>query len=163
MSGRLRIALIGCGWSSRNHLHAWQTLASEGAELIGVADVDPEKARRAAEEFKVPAFSGAGELLDELRPDLIDIVTPVSSHRELVSIAAERGIGAIVQKPIARDWAECLAMADSVEKRGGLRGLTLLIHFDGRATKSMMGPRQSSKVRCFIASHWMHMCRQNIC
>ena len=75
-----------------------------------------EKARRAAEELKVPAFSGAGELLDELRPDLVDIVTPVGSHRELVSIAAERGIGAIVQKPIARDWAECLAMADAVRR-----------------------------------------------
>ena len=33
-------------------------------------------------------------------------------------MAAERGIGAIVQKPMARDWSECLAMASDVRSAG---------------------------------------------
>ena len=56
--GPLKVGLIGCGWYAQNHLHAWRQLASEGAELIGVAAVDHQKARRAAETFKVLALSG---------------------------------------------------------------------------------------------------------
>ena len=114
----LRVAVVGCGWYAPNHAHSWRALASDGAELVGVADVDGDKAARAGAEFQVSAFSDAGQLIDALRPDLIDIVTTVGSHRELVTLAARRRIGAIVQKPMARNWDECLAMADDVRRAG---------------------------------------------
>jgi len=114
----VRIGLIGCGWYAQNHLHAWRQLAAEGASLVGVADTVMEKARRASEAFGVPAFSAADALIDEMRPDIVDIVTTVGSHRELVGLAARRGVGAIVQKPMASDWTECLAIAADVNRCG---------------------------------------------
>lgn len=66
----LRIGLIGCGWCAPNHLHAWQHLAPQGAVLIGVADIDPEKARRTADKFNVPAFSDAATFIDNQQPDI---------------------------------------------------------------------------------------------
>lgn len=115
---RLRVGLVGCGWWSRTHLHAWQDLASEGAELIGVADVDRSKAEAAGLAFGVPAFESLGELVDVLQPDVVDIVTTVESHRDLALQAAARGVGIVLQKPMARDWLECLEIAEAVEHAG---------------------------------------------
>ena len=114
----MRVGLIGCGWYSQNHLHAWQDLQPAGADLVGVTDIDPAKAAAAAERFRVPAFATAEALIEASRPDVVDIVTTVGSHTQLVSLAASHGVGAIVQKPMAVDWDDCLAMAAAVRSAG---------------------------------------------
>lgn len=134
----LRIGLIGCGWYAQNHLHAWQDLAPEGAELVGVTDIDPDKAAAAAAKFDVPAFRTAEALIEGAKPDLVDIVTTVGSHTELVTLAARRGVGAIVQKPMARDWSDCLVMADAVRASGIYFG----VHENFRFQAPIMRVRQ---------------------
>jgi predicted dehydrogenase len=46
-----RVALIGCGFFADNHLHAWSELAD--VDIVGVCDLVPEKAEKAAEKFGV--------------------------------------------------------------------------------------------------------------
>jgi predicted dehydrogenase len=121
--GPLRVGLVGCGWYGQNHLHAWRALGAEGAALVGVADIDADKAAAAAQRFGVPAFPGLEALIEGVRPDLVDIVTTVGSHRTLVEAAAVRRVAAIVQKPMARDWSECLAMAKAVRAGGIFFGI----------------------------------------
>jgi len=52
MTERVRVGVIGCGFFARNHLHAWQDLAPAGADLVAVCDIDPAKAKAAAEAFE---------------------------------------------------------------------------------------------------------------
>lgn len=134
----MRVGLIGCGWYAQNHLHAWQDLSTSGAVLVGVTDIDPAKAAAAAERFGVPVFATAEELIDATKPDLVDIVTTVGSHTELVSLAARKGVGAIVQKPMAKDWADCLAMAEAVRSAGIFFG----VHENFRFQAPIMRVRQ---------------------
>ena len=110
--GRPRAAVIGCGFFAQNHLHAWRDLAAEGlVELVALCDLDPAKAAAAARAFGVPRhYADAAAMLAAERPDFVDIVTTMPSHRRLVELAAAERVPAIVQKPFAPTIGDCRAM-----------------------------------------------------
>ncbi len=113
-----RIALIGCGFYAQNHLHAWGDLEREGGRLVAVCDRDRDRAQTAGDASGIPWFTDAQQMLSATRPDLVDIVTQMDAHRSLVELVARHGIGLIVQKPLAPNWADCLAMAEATTRAG---------------------------------------------
>ena len=56
--------------------------------------------------------------------DFVDIVTTMPSHKSLVLLAASHKVPAIVQKPFAPTWQECLDMVDACEDAG----VPLMVH-----------------------------------
>ena len=116
---RTAVGVIGCGFFAQNHLHAWTDLRSKGVEVVAVCDVDEGKARATADKFGVKAwYRDAEAMLREQKLDLVDIVTRVETHRDVVGLAVRRRIPAIVQKPFGLDLAGCQAMADEAQKAG---------------------------------------------
>jgi D-apiose dehydrogenase len=113
---KTRIAVIGCGFFAQNHLHAWKQLAGEGAELVGVCDASAEKAKVASQKFGAPAFSSVEHMLGAIEADLVDVITRMDTHQDICAKLAKRKIAAIVQKPLAPRWANCVAMADTAKK-----------------------------------------------
>jgi len=126
--------VIGCGFFAQNHLHGWKDLAEEGADLVGVCDMDPRKAEAAAAQFAAPAFSSTEALLDALKPDLVDVVTRMDTHREICAAMAERGVATIVQKPLAPRWEDCIAIAEKARKHGSF----LAVHENFRFQTPML-------------------------
>ncbi len=119
-----RMALIGCGFFAEKHLQAWAHLAPRVA-IAAVCDLDPAKARGAAQRFGVPRHDTDVEtMLREVRPDFVDIVTTAPSHLPLVQACARAGIPAIVQKPLAPDWQDACALVAAMEAAG----LPLMVH-----------------------------------
>ena len=118
--GRPRAAVIGCGFFAQNHLHAWRDLAAEGlVELVALCDLDEAKAAAAARDFSVPRhYTDAKAMLEAERPDFVDIVTTMPSHRRLVELAAAHGVAAIVQKPFAPEIGDCRAMVEACAAAG---------------------------------------------
>jgi predicted dehydrogenase len=118
--------VIGCGFFAQNHLHAWRDLAAEGlVELVALCDLDAEKAAAAAREFGVPRHYGdAAAMLAAERPDFVDVVTTMPSHRGLVEQAAAAGVAAIVQKPFAPAIGDCRAMVKACADAG----VPLMVH-----------------------------------
>lgn len=133
------VGLVGCGFYAQNHLHAWSDLRPEGALLSAVCDRDPARAKAAGSQFGVPWFTDMAKMLDEVRIELVDIATRMDTHQALAAIAAERGIGAIVQKPLAPSWEECVAIVDTARRHKAW----LAIHENFRFATSM---RQVKKV-----------------
>ena len=110
-------ALIGCGFFAQNHLNAWRDLRAEGVELIAVCDIDPEKAKTAAETFGIPrTYTNPAALFESEDLDFVDIATRTETHRDVVSLAIQHGIRTIVQKPLSPDWATSLAMVRLAKK-----------------------------------------------
>lgn len=125
MAERVAIGVIGCGFFSRNHLHSWRDLAAEGADLVAVCDIDPEKAKAAAEAFNVPHwYSDAETMFRERQLDLVDIITRMDTHRAIAEMAFRHNVPAIVQKPFAPNWADCVAIVEAAESAG----LFLAVH-----------------------------------
>jgi predicted dehydrogenase len=119
MSDRSRLGIIGCGFFAQNHLNAWRDLRDQGVHITAACDVDPEKAKAAAEEFGVPQwYDSAERMLDCEEFDLVDIITQVRSHKPLVDMTVGRGIATIVQKPFGDNLQECRDMKALADKTG---------------------------------------------
>jgi D-apiose dehydrogenase len=112
----LRVALAGAGMVSRHHLIAWSKL--DHATVVAIADPQKEKAAGRSREFGIGrTFADATRMLDETRPDAIDIATPVETHAPLARLAAERGIAVLCQKPLAPSFREAQALAAEIGPR----------------------------------------------
>jgi predicted dehydrogenase len=119
----LKGILVGCGFFARNHLHGWAEV--EGAAIVATCDLDGTKAARAAEEFGIPRHgSDLARLLEEIAPDFVDIVTTSPSHRALVEAAAAPRRLILVQKPMADEVADAIAMVEACERVGA----QLIVH-----------------------------------
>jgi predicted dehydrogenase len=115
--------VIGCGYFATNHLNAWRRLPD--VEIAGVCDLDGNKARQAAERFGAARwFTDAATMLDEVRPDFVDIITTMGSHLGLVGLCASRRLPTLVQKPFGPSFADCIAMVEACEKAG----VPLMVH-----------------------------------
>lgn len=127
-----RVALIGCGFFADNHLNAWAEMA--GVDLVAVCDLDSTKVAKAAEKFSVPSqFTDAEAMLVAVKPDFVDIATTMGSHRALVELCARHGIPAIVQKPFAPTYADCLSMVKTCEEAK----IPLMVHENFRFQQPM--------------------------
>ena len=105
----LRGGLIGCGFFSINHLHAWRGV--EGASIVALCDRDPTRLAAAGDQFDIASrYADAEDMLAKEELDFVDIATTVSSHRSLVEMAARRGVGVICQKPFAPSMDDANAM-----------------------------------------------------
>ena len=113
----LKGVCVGAGYFSRFHHDAWNRI--EGVTIAANCDREIEKASAYAKEFGIPNSYDAShfaEMLDTERPDFVDIVTPPQTHHELCSVACERGIAIICQKPLAPDWQQTLDLADLIRR-----------------------------------------------
>jgi predicted dehydrogenase len=109
MSKELRFAIIGTGFWARYQLAAWRELA--GVRCVALANRTLSKAEVLAKEFGVPAvYADAEELLGRERPDFVDIITDVNTHRRFVEMAAAHATPVICQKPLAPSLGDAQAM-----------------------------------------------------
>ncbi len=116
-------ALIGCGFFSRNHLHAWSQLA--GVEIVALCDTDAARLSAMALEFGIRrTYTDANELFASEQLDFVDIATTVNSHRALVEMAAAARVPCICQKPFAPNLDDAQAMVDACEAAG----ISLMVH-----------------------------------
>ncbi len=99
----LKIGVLGVGHLGKIHLKCIQ-LAEQAYELVGFYDPDPKAARQAAEQFGARAF-GSPEALFEAA-EVIDIVTPTTTHFELASKAIQKGKHLFIEKPLTNTIEE---------------------------------------------------------
>ena len=121
MTQTLRIATVGAGYFSQFHYDGWARIGGVRLEALCALD----RAEAAATRYGVPrAFGEIEAMLDEVRPDLLDIITPPATHLALVRAAARRGIAVICQKPLAPTLAEAEELVRVAEDAG----ILLVVH-----------------------------------
>ncbi|MEZ5726920.1 MAG: Gfo/Idh/MocA family oxidoreductase [Burkholderiaceae bacterium] len=119
----MRVAIVGAGYFSQFHLAGWRAI--EGVELVGIADADARRAAQAATRHGIAApFDDVARMLDSVRPDLVDLITPPPSHRALVEQTVARGIATICQKP----FGTSLEQAGEIATLAQDAGVTLVVH-----------------------------------
>jgi len=107
LSRKLRLVTVGCGYFSQFHHEAWQRLP---VDHVGVCDLVPGRAQEFCHRYGVErAFTNYADMLDQLQPDLVDIILPPDQHLESISLAVECGAHVICQKPFTRNLTEAAA------------------------------------------------------
>lgn len=94
-----RIALVGCGRISKNHVDAIQRI--DGLELVAACDVNEERARAVAEPLGIPWYTSYEKMLAEVPSDIVTIATPSGYHPAQGVLAAKAGRHVVTEKPMA--------------------------------------------------------------
>lgn len=115
MSSPVRFALAGFGaWGK---LHAQSIAMNPEARLVAIAapsEASRDEARKLYPDAAI--FSDAQEMLARVDFDILDIVTPSHTHRELAVAAAERGKHLLLEKPMAITLDDCKAIVAAAQK-----------------------------------------------
>ncbi|HMP07396.1 MAG TPA: Gfo/Idh/MocA family oxidoreductase [Lacipirellulaceae bacterium] len=113
----LRFVMFGAGFWAPYQLAGWQELS--GARCVGIFNRTLEKARQLAERFGIDRISDdPTSLLESGDVDFVDVVTDPGTHRKYVELAADRGLPAICQKPLATTFEDARAMVEHCRRRG---------------------------------------------
>lgn len=125
-SRRLRVGIAGCGAISRNHLEAFRSV--DDAEIVGVCDIDPTRARATAHDWGIPNAVDTVAALLALDLDIVSVCTPHPTHEDVVLQAAAAGVHVLCEKPIAVE----LESADRMVKACHDAGVQLGVLFQRR-------------------------------
>ncbi len=115
-SDPVRVALVGCGRISRNHLDALEQV--EGLALAAVCDSVPDRAREAGERLGVPWYSSYEKMLDEVPCEVVTICTPSGVHPAQGILAAQAGKHVITEKPMAITLASADELVQACDRAG---------------------------------------------
>jgi predicted dehydrogenase len=120
----MRVGIIGAGSMGTHHARAW---AETDAEMVGVADIIPERADTLAAKYGWQAFDSMDAILPEV--DVVFICTPTDTHHDLVMQAAAAGKHIFCEKPIALSIDDGKAMIAACEAAGVRLFIGMVIHF----------------------------------
>ena len=117
----LRVVVVGAGGMGRAWLRAVD--ASADVELAGIADIDLDAARAAADGCgspDVPVSADAVGLARSARADALINVTVPEAHHAVTTAALFAGLPVLGEKPVAPTVAQALSLAAAAETTGEL-------------------------------------------
>ncbi|SEP72246.1 Gfo/Idh/MocA family protein [Microlunatus flavus] len=116
--GMVGLNVRGNGWAAEGHAPAVQ--AVDGLVLAGVATTRPETAAEAAARFGVArSYGDPLAMIDDPAIDVVAVVSPVPTHRELVLAALDRGKPVLTEWPVAAG-GEAMAEIAAIEARAAV-------------------------------------------
>lgn len=123
----VKVGVVGLGNQGILHVEALKSVPD--AELVAVADVNAERAKSVAYEYKIPRYyTGAKELCEDPEVEAVIVATPDHLHLEPVLEALKAGKHVLVEKPMATRSGE----AELMRAESRRRGLILMVNFENR-------------------------------
>ncbi len=127
--------------------HARNYALTPAVELVGVADINQERAREVAAEFGTKSFTRYEELASAV--DVISVAVPTSKHFEVTEFFLKNRKHVLLEKPIAATVAE----ADELIRLSERNGVTLQIGHLERFNSAVQTLRERITMPVFIESH----------
>jgi predicted dehydrogenase len=141
----LRAAVVGTGYLGR--FHAQKYAALEGVELVGVVDIDRERAVAVAAETGTTAYQDYREIFDLV--DMVSVTVPTCAHFQVAGDFLEAGRHVLVEKPITQTLAE----AEDLIKLAEARGVVLQVGHLERFNPAVLALRDELIKPMFVESH----------
>ena len=120
----LTAVLAGCGAMSAVWLETIQKI--EGLKLVGLVDVDRNRAQQCAERLglrDVIVGSSLKNVLVAARPDVVFDVAIPQARRELVTTAFEHGCDVLTEKPMASSMEDARAIVVAARAQGRIHAV----------------------------------------
>lgn len=131
----VRVALLGSGPHAQRLLRAARQV--RGLEVVGVAS--PHLLDRDPGPFAGLALeSDAAALLDAVRPDAVIVAAATLAHHPLARLAVERGLPALVEKPLARTLDEARDLVALAERAPVMAAHVMLFSPGVRRLRAML-------------------------
>ena len=113
----LRVAIIGTGFGARVQLPGF--LARADTNVVALCGASEEKTKNIAAQYGVRAvYTDFEQMLVDVEPELVSIVTPPKLHNYMALAAMQTGAHVICEKPFAMDAAEAQEMLEFARQSG---------------------------------------------
>ena len=114
----IRVGVIGVGHLGYHHARVYTEIL--GAHLVGVVDINEDRAVGTGESLRVPFYGDLDTFLDREKPDAVSVVVPTCAHYEVTRSLLLRGVHVLVEKPVTSrvDEAEDLLRLAAQKNRG---------------------------------------------
>lgn len=124
----LKVGLIGCGQAAAvSHLPALRHVPE--VEVVALADVEPERLQRVADQFDVARrYTSSAALLEDPAIEAVGVCVPAQHHVEVGLAVLDAGKHLFLEKPIAVN----LAGADRLIERAARGSRKVLLGFNLR-------------------------------
>ena len=129
-----KIALIGCGSISANHLHG--LVGNQNVKIVALCDVIPERAKERAKEYSVDCkiYTDYYELLEKETLDAVHICTPHYLHAPMTIAALKKDINVFLEKPACINNKELDEMLEAERNSKGI----VCVSFQNRLNPSTL-------------------------
>ena len=114
----LKFVLVGCGRIAKRHSDLLGHGEIQGAQLVGVCDLDEARAKTIGEKFDVPYFTDMHEMMTSVELDVVSVLTDSGSHADVVVDLAQYGKHIVVEKPIALTLDDVDRMITTCDRHG---------------------------------------------
>lgn len=112
---RLRVGLIGSGFSTNIHAEALEEVAE--AAVVAACSPNRKHVEEFAKKWKIPAVeTDYRKLVERKDVDVVVVGIPNDLHRGVVVAAAENGKHVILEKPLAHTYADGEAMVKAAKQ-----------------------------------------------
>jgi predicted dehydrogenase len=105
--------VVGVGEFGRNHVRVWSKM--DGAELVGVVDINHERAAAVAAEFDTRVLRDVDSLTSE-KIDAVSLAVPTKEHCRIGCRLLDSGMDVLVEKPMASTLAEADGLIASAQR-----------------------------------------------
>jgi predicted dehydrogenase len=107
------VGVIGVGYLGQHHARVYSELP--GVELVGVVDINKERAKEVAERYFTSAFFDYQDLFGKV--DAVSIVVPTVIHRDIAGRFIEQGINILIEKPVTTSLEEARELMEMANKK----------------------------------------------
>lgn len=103
----LKVGIVGCG--NIFTMHATSAHHLPNAQIVGVCDVKPDRANKAAAKYQCKAYYDYKEMIRKDLLDVVHICVPHYLHPIISRYALEQGVHVLCEKPMAITMEDALA------------------------------------------------------
>jgi predicted dehydrogenase len=142
---KVKCAVVGVGYLGRFHAQKYKAL--EGADLVGVCDADPARAKQVADELGVTAIGNYQDLVG--RVDAVTVASTTRTHYEIAKFFLSHGVHVNVEKPMTVTIEE----AEDLVRLSRAKNLKLQVGHVERFNPALRSAREKLKRPLFIECH----------
>lgn len=130
------------------HTEKYSKLAD--ASLIGIVDIDSERAQKIAKQYQTAAYTDYREILDKV--DAVSIAVPTDKHYEIAKEALLKGVDVLIEKPITHELWQAQELNSLARKE---RRILQVGHLE-RFNPAFQKMADAVKNPLFIECHRLH-------
>jgi len=123
----VRAGVVGTGHMGQYHVLVYAELP--GVELVGVADIDGDRARAIAGRYETQAFGDHRDLIG--RVDVASVSVPTEQHFHVARDLLEAGVSVLVEKPMTPTLEEARELFAVANRSGAILHVGHVERFNG--------------------------------
>ena len=128
----VKFVVVGLGMGKER---CKQISETNGLKLVGVCDINEQRAKEVGEQFSVPYSADINVFLENPEVEVMYIVTPTGTHCEIAKQCLNAGKHVLTTKPMDATYQACDEVIKLAKEKNLMFGVDFDLHFRGPLTE----------------------------